>query len=137
MHILPIHLLWGSLQLSIWPLHQELLSLHQKLGALYLHWHLWPIHLRRLEELVRLREVVPNIVFKGLSMEWHLPLAIILHFLDFIFNNDGLVDHMLEIHVVGVEQLELNIIIQSIHKHVLLLIISVEVLSGISQQLYE
>jgi hypothetical protein len=70
-------------------------------------------------------------------MEWHLPLAIILHFLDFIFNNDGLVDHMLEIHVVGVEQLELNIIIQSIHEHVLLLIISVDVLSGVSQQLYE
>jgi hypothetical protein len=43
-------------------------------------------------------------------MEWHLHLAIRCHFLDFVFNNNGIVDHALE---VGVEQLELNIVIQS------------------------
>jgi hypothetical protein len=47
-------------------------------------------------------------------MEWHLPFAILLHFLEFVFNNNGHVDHVLEIGVVGVEQLELNIIIQSL-----------------------
>jgi hypothetical protein len=44
-------------------------------------------------------------------MERHLPLAILLHLLDLVFNNNGLVDHVLEICVVCVEQLELNIII--------------------------
>jgi hypothetical protein len=47
-------------------------------------------------------------------MEWHLPFTILLHFLVFIFNNNDLVDHVLEIGVVGVEWLELNIIIQSL-----------------------
>jgi hypothetical protein len=68
-------------------------------------------------------------------MEWHLPFAILLHFLEFVFNNNGLVDHVLEIGVVGVEQLELNIIIQSLQEHVLLLFIGVDVFSGVSGQL--
>jgi hypothetical protein len=55
-----------------------------------------------------------NIAPRGLSMEWHLPFSILLHFLEFVFHNNGLVDHVLEIGVVGVEQLELNIIIQSL-----------------------
>jgi hypothetical protein len=67
----------------------------------------------------------------GLSMEWHLPLAI-LHFLELVFNNNGLVNHVLEVCVVSVEQLELNVIIQSIQEHVLFLVISVDVVQGIS-----
>jgi hypothetical protein len=39
---------------------------------------------------------------------------------------------VLEVSVVGVEQLELNIIIQSIQEHVLFLLISVDVARGIS-----
>jgi hypothetical protein len=70
-------------------------------------------------------------------MEWHLPFSILLHFLEFVFNNNGIVDHVLEIGVVGVEQLELNIIIQSLQEHVLLLFISVDVFGGISGQLNE
>jgi hypothetical protein len=70
-------------------------------------------------------------------MEWHLPFAILLHFLEFAFNNNGLVDHVLEIDVVGVEQLELNIIIQSLQEHVLVLFISVDAFDGISRQLNE
>jgi hypothetical protein len=79
-----------------------------------LYWHLWPVHLQWLEELVRLREAGPNVAFGGLSMEWRLSLAILLHFLDLVFNNNGLVDNVLEVYVVCVEQLELNVIIQSI-----------------------
>jgi hypothetical protein len=79
-----------------------------------LYWHLWPVHLQWLEELVRLREAGPNVAFGGLSMEWRLSLAILLHFLDLVFNNNGLVDNVLEVYVVYVEQLELNVIIQSI-----------------------
>jgi hypothetical protein len=44
-------------------------------------------------------------------MEWHLPLAILLHFLELVFNNNGLVDHVLEVCVVCAEQLKLNVII--------------------------
>jgi hypothetical protein len=60
-------------------------------------------------------------------MEWHLPLAILFHFLDFVVNNNVLVDHVLEVYIVCVEQLELNVIIQSIQKHVLLLFIGVDI----------
>jgi hypothetical protein len=70
-------------------------------------------------------------------MECHLSLAILLHFLDLVFNNNGLVDHVMEVCVVCVEQLELNVIIQSIQEHVLLPFIGVDVLSGVSQQLNE
>jgi hypothetical protein len=98
-----------------------------------LHWHLWPVHLWWLEELVRLREVRPNVASRGSSMEWHLPLAIYLHFLDLAFNNNGLVDHVLEVCIVCVEQLELNVIIQSIQEHVMFLLISVDVFKGISR----
>jgi hypothetical protein len=70
-------------------------------------------------------------------MEWHLPFVILLHFLEFTFNNNGLVDHVLEIGVVSVEQLELNIIIQSFQEHVLLLFINVNVFGGVSGQLNE
>jgi hypothetical protein len=59
-------------------------------------------------------EVRPNIAPRGLSREWHLPFAILLHFLEFACNNNGLVDHVLKIGVVIVEQLELNIIVQSL-----------------------
>jgi hypothetical protein len=70
-------------------------------------------------------------------MEWHLPLAILLHFLDFVFNNNGLVDQVLEVCIVYVEQLELNVIIQSIQEHVLLLFIGVDVFGGVSRHLNE
>jgi hypothetical protein len=65
-------------------------------------------------------------------MEGHLPLAILLHLLDLVFNNNGLVDHVLEVYIVCVGQLELNIIIQSIQEHVLFLFISVDVVRGMS-----
>jgi hypothetical protein len=65
-------------------------------------------------------------------MEWHLPLSILLHLLDLVFNNNGLIDHVLQVCEVRVEQLELNIILQSIQEHVLFLFISVDVIRGIS-----
>jgi hypothetical protein len=111
--------------------------LHLKLEALHLHRHLRAIHLRRLEKLVRLREARPNIASRGLSREWHLPLSILLHLPDLIFDNDGLVDHVLEVRVIGVQQLELNVIIQPIQEHVLLLLICADVVRGIPQQLDE
>jgi hypothetical protein len=96
-----------------------------------LYWHRWPVHLEWLEKLVRLREARPNITPGGLSREWHFPLAILLHCSDLVFNDNGLVDHVLEVSVVSVEQLELNVIIQPTQEHVLLLLISVDVVRGI------
>jgi hypothetical protein len=78
-----------------------------------------------------------NVASRGLSREWHLPFSIILHFLEFTFNNNGLVDHVLEIDIILVEQLELNIIIQSFQEHVLLPFVSVDVFGGVSGQLNE
>jgi hypothetical protein len=66
-----------------------------------------------------------------LFREWHFPLAILLHFSNLVFNDNGFVDHVLEVSVVGVEQLELNVIIQPTQEHVLLLLIRVDVVRGI------
>jgi hypothetical protein len=66
-----------------------------------------------------------------LSREWHFPLIILFHFSDLILNDNGLVDHVLEVGVVGVEQLKLNVIIQSTQEHVLLLLVGVDVVRGI------
>jgi hypothetical protein len=105
--------------------------LHRKLRAGHLYWHWRPVHLEWLEKHVRLREARPNITPGRLSREWHFPLAILLHFSDLVFNDNGLVDHVLEIDVVGVEQLELNVIIQSTQEHVLLLLVGVDVVGDI------
>jgi hypothetical protein len=70
-----------------------------------------------------------------LSKEWRLSLDILLHFLDFIFNHNVLIDHVLKIGIDGVRQLELNVIIQHIQEHVLLLLIHVDIVRGVSQQL--
>jgi hypothetical protein len=96
-----------------------------------LHWHRRPVHLGWLVELVRLHEARPNITPRGLFRKWHFPLAILLHFSDLVFNDNDLVDHVLEVGVVGVEPLELNVIIQPTQEHVLLLLIRVDVLRGI------
>jgi hypothetical protein len=96
-----------------------------------LHQYLCAIHLRWLEKLVRLHEARPNIASRGLSREWHLPLAILLHLSDLVFNNNGHVDHVLEVSVVGVKQLELNVIIQPIQEHVMFLLVCVNVVKGI------
>jgi hypothetical protein len=117
----PLRLEARTLGLKVW-------LLRQKLKAGHLYWHRGPVHLEWLKELVRLREARPNITPRGLSREWHFPLAILLYFSDLVFNDNGLVDHVLE---VGVEQLELNVIIQPTQEHVLLLLVGVDVIRGI------
>jgi hypothetical protein len=105
--------------------------LRWKLRVGHLYWHWRPVHLEWLEKLVRLREARPNITPRGLSREWNFPLAIFVHFSDLIFDDNDLIDHVLEVGVVGVEQLELNGIIQPTQEHVLLLLIRVDVVRGI------
>jgi hypothetical protein len=125
-------LLLRPLHLEAQMLGMKVRSLRQELWVRHLHWHRWPVHLWWFEELVRLWEAGPNFAPRGLSTEWHLPLAILLHLLDLVFNNNGLVDHVLEVCIVCVEQLELDIIIQPIQELVLFLFISVNVIRGIS-----
>jgi hypothetical protein len=128
----------GSRWLMLSPLHLEVQTLGlkvrplcQKLRAGYLYWHWRPVHLEWLKKLVRLHEARPNITRRGLSTEWHFPLGILFHFSDLVFNDNGLVDHVLEVGIVGVEQLELNVIIQSTQEHVLLPLVGVDVVRGI------
>jgi hypothetical protein len=120
----PLCLEAQTLGLKVWPLCQ-------KLRARHLHGHRRPVHPEWLVKLVRLCEARPNITPRGLSREWHFPLAILLHFPNLVFNDNGLVDHVLEVGVVGVEQFELNVIIQPTQEHVLLLLIRVDVIRGI------
>jgi hypothetical protein len=43
------------------------------------------------------------------SLKWQFLLAILLHLLDLVLDNDSLIDHPLKILVVSVEKLELNL----------------------------
>jgi hypothetical protein len=52
-------------------------------------------------------------------------------------NHNGFIDHVFEISVICVEQLELNVIVQPIQKHVLLLLICIDVICDVSRQLNE
>jgi hypothetical protein len=62
-------LLLRPLHLEARTLGLEVRSLRQKLRARHLYWHRRPVHLEWLEKLVRLREVRPNITYRGLSRE--------------------------------------------------------------------
>jgi hypothetical protein len=50
--------------------------------------------------------------------------TILLHFLQLILNDDVLVNQMLKIWVVSVEQLKLDLILETLEKCVLLLLVS-------------
>jgi hypothetical protein len=132
--LLPIGSRWlllRPLRLEARTLDLKIRPLCWKLRAKHLYWYRRPVHLEWLVKLVRLREARSNITPRGLSREWHFPLAILLHFSDLVFNDNGLVDHVREVGVIGVEQLELNVIIQPTQEHVLLLLIRVDVVRGI------
>jgi hypothetical protein len=66
-----------------------------------------------------------------LAQKTHLALTILLHFLQLILDDDGLVNQVLKIWVVSVEQLELDLILETLEKHVLLLLVSVDVIGGV------
>jgi hypothetical protein len=85
----------------------------------------------------RVQEAGPKIASRRLPVKWQFSFTIFLHFLDLVLNHNGFIDHVLEIGVISVEQLELNVIIQPIQKHVLLLLIHIDVIWGVSGQLNE
>jgi hypothetical protein len=65
-----------------------------------------------------------------LAWKHHLSFAILFYFFQLILDDDGLVNQMLKIWVVGVEQLELDLIIETLKKHILLLLIDADIISG-------
>jgi hypothetical protein len=72
-----------------------------------------------------------------LARKHHLAFAILLHLFQLIPDDDGLANQVLKIWVVGVEQLELDLVIETLEKCILLLLISADVIGGIPQQLNE
>jgi hypothetical protein len=67
----------------------------------------------------------------------YLAPDIFLHLFQLVLNDDGLIDQMLEIQVVGVKQLKLDVVIESLEKHVLLLLTRVDIVGSIPCQLNE
>jgi hypothetical protein len=66
-----------------------------------------------------------------LVWETHLALVILLHFLRLILNDYGLVNQMLKIWVVDVEQLKLDLVLETHEKRVLFLQVGADVVSDI------
>jgi hypothetical protein len=75
-----------------------------------------------------LRQVRSGVASQRLSREWCFPLSTLLHFFDLVFDNDSLVDHLLEILVVGIEKLELNLIVEPIQEGFLFLFIHINLI---------
>jgi hypothetical protein len=116
--------------------------LHQELGTLVLKLRTWNLHKGTVREwgsdkLSRLQEAGLGVASGMLAWKTHLALAILFHFFQLILNDYGLVNQVLKIWVVGVEQVELDLILEKLEKHVLLLLVGVDVVSGIPGQLNE
>jgi hypothetical protein len=67
-----------------------------------------------------------------LARKNHLAFAILFYVLYLILDDDGLVNQMLKIWVVGVEQLKLDLVIETLEKHILLLLLGVDIIDGVA-----
>jgi hypothetical protein len=72
-----------------------------------------------------------------LAQKNNLAFAILLHLFQLILDDDGLVNQMLKIWLIGVVQPKLDLIIETLEKYILLLLISVDIVDGIPRQLNE
>jgi hypothetical protein len=63
-----------------------------------------------------------------LSQERCFPLAILLHLFHLVFDNDSLIDHLLEILVVGIEKLELDVVVEPIQEGIMFLFIRINII---------
>jgi hypothetical protein len=66
-----------------------------------------------------------------LAQKHHLTFAILFYFFQLILDDDGLVNQMLKIRVIGVGQLELDLVIETIEKCMLLLLVGADVIDGV------
>jgi hypothetical protein len=78
-----------------------------------------------------------GVTSRMLTQKTHLVLAILLHFIQLILNDDCLVNQMSKVWVASVEQLELGIVLETLEKCVLLLVIGVDIISCVPGQLNE
>jgi hypothetical protein len=62
------------------------------------------------------------------ALECHLPLVILVHLLQLVFNDNCLIDQVLESIIICIEQLELDVVIESIEKHALFLLICIDII---------
>jgi hypothetical protein len=123
------HEIFRTLHLKVGTLHRELRTLVLELRMQNLHWCMtreWGS-----DELTRLREAGLSVASRILAQKTHLALAIFLHLFQLILDDDGLVNQMLKIWVVGVEQLKLDPILEPLEKCVLLLLIAVDIVDGV------
>jgi hypothetical protein len=70
------------------------------------------------DKLIGLRKAGPSIASGMLAQKHHLVFATLFHLFYLILDDDGLVNQMLEIWVVYVEQLKLDLIIETLEKHI-------------------
>jgi hypothetical protein len=116
-------------------LHWELGIMALKLRTMDLHWcttRKWGS-----SKLARLQKAGHSVASGMLAQKNHLVFAILLHLFQLILNDDSLVNQILEIWVVYVEQLKLDLIIETLEKHILLLLIGVDIVDGVPRQLIE
>jgi hypothetical protein len=117
-------------------LHLKVGMLHQELGTLVLELPTWDLHRCMTWKwgsgiLARLRKVGPSVASRMLAQKNHLAFAILFHLFQLILDDDGLVNQTLEIWVVCVEQLKLDLIIVTLEKHILLLLVGVDVINDV------
>jgi hypothetical protein len=110
--------------------------LHRELGILVLK--LWAQDLHRCmtqewgsDKLTRMQKVGPSVASRMLAQKHHLTFSILLHLFQLILDDDGIVNQMLKIWVVCGEQLELDLVIESLEKCILLLFISADIVGGV------
>jgi hypothetical protein len=102
-------------------LHLKVGTLHQELRTLVLELRMWNLHRctmweRGSEKLIGLWEAGLSVASGMLAWKTHLKSAILLHFLQLVPNDDSLVNQMQKIWVVDVEQLKLDLVLETLEK---------------------
>jgi hypothetical protein len=87
------------------------------------------------DKLTGLQKAGPRVASGMLAQKGHLAFAILFHFFHLILDDNGLVNQMFKIWVVGVEQLKLDLVIENHAKRIVLLLIGAEVIDGVPWQL--
>jgi hypothetical protein len=118
---------------------QKVGTLHRELEMLVLKLWMQNLHQCTTKEWGsdRLQKTGPSVASRMLAWKHHLAFAILFHFFQLVLNDDSPVSRMLKIWVAGVEQLELDLIIETLEKRIHLLLCSVNVVSGVPWQLNE
>jgi hypothetical protein len=114
----------------------EVGTLHQKLTMLVLKLWMRNLHQCKTQErgsnkLTGLQKARASVASRVLVQKTHLALSNLLHLFQLILDDNVLVNQLIKIWVVGVEQLKLDLILETIEKHILLLIIGADIIGGI------